>query len=69
MQGYKDSTKTHYLTGKGPGPKGAAKERLVMREWKAGTLHSGSDKGPKVTDQKQAVAIAINEAKRHPMKG
>lgn len=68
MKGYKDSTKTQYTTGSGPGPKGAAKVHKVMREWKAGTLHSGSDKGPVVANRKQAVAIALSEAKRHPMK-
>jgi|GEM_PF-5267556 len=31
----------------------------VMREWKAGTLHSG-EKGKVVKDQKQAVAIALS---------
>lgn len=35
----------------------------VMGEYKAGTLHSGSKKGPKVTSKKQAIAIAMSEAK------
>jgi len=35
----------------------------VMKEWKAGTLHSGKG-GPVVKSQKQAIAIAISEAKR-----
>lgn len=39
----------------------------VMREFKAGTLHSGKDpKGPKkapvVKNRKQAVAIALSQA-------
>lgn len=34
----------------------------VMREYKAGKLHSGSKKGPEVTNPKQAVAIALSEA-------
>jgi Family of unknown function (DUF6496) len=34
----------------------------VMGEFKAGTLHSGSKKGPKVTNPKQAKAIAASEA-------
>lgn len=34
----------------------------VMREAKAGTLHSGSKRGPKVTNPKQAIAIALSEA-------
>jgi len=33
----------------------------VMREYKAGGLHSGKN-GPVVKDQKQAVAIAMSEA-------
>ena len=36
----------------------------VMHEWGEGKLHSGSKKGPKVKSQKQAVAIAISEARR-----
>ena len=34
----------------------------VMREFKTGTLHSGSKKGPVVKNRKQAVAIALSEA-------
>jgi hypothetical protein len=34
----------------------------VMKEWKEGTLHSGSKKGKVVTNPKQAVAIALSEA-------
>lgn len=34
----------------------------VMREFKTGTLHSGSKKGPLVKNQKQAIAIALSEA-------
>lgn len=33
----------------------------VMGKWKAGQLHSGSKKGPKVSGQKQAVAIMLSE--------
>lgn len=36
----------------------------VMREYKAGKLHSGSKKGPVVKSQKQAVAIALSEARK-----
>jgi hypothetical protein len=39
-----------------------AKVQKVMHEFKAGTLHSGSKKGPKVTSKKQAIAIALSEA-------
>ena len=34
----------------------------VMHEYKAGTLHTGSKKGPMVTSRKQAIAIALSEA-------
>lgn len=40
------------------------KVKKVMHEWKEGDLHSGSKKGPVVKNQKQAVAIALSEAKR-----
>jgi hypothetical protein len=43
--------------------RGKAKVSKVMREWKSGKLHSGSKKGPKVTSRKQAIAIALSEAK------
>lgn len=39
-----------------------AKVKKVMKEWKSGTLHSGSKKGPVIKSQKQAVAIALSEA-------
>jgi len=40
-----------------------AKVAKVMREFKGGKLHSGSKKGPVVKSRKQAVAIAMSEAK------
>lgn len=36
----------------------------VLTEYKEGELHSGSKKGPEVTNPKQAVAIALSEAKK-----
>jgi len=39
-----------------------AKVKSVMDEWKSGTLHSGSKKGPVVRSQKQAVAIALSQS-------
>ena len=36
----------------------------VMSEFKRGTLHSGSKSGLKVKSRKQAVAIAMSEARR-----
>ena len=35
-----------------------------MREFKAGKLHSGSKKGPEVTNPKQAIAIALSESRK-----
>lgn len=40
------------------------KIRKVMHEFKAGTLHSGSDSGPQVTNRAQAIAIALSEARK-----
>ncbi len=48
--------------------KAKSKVKKVMKEWKEGKLHSGSKKGPKVTNQKQAVAIALSEAKKSKKK-
>lgn len=41
--------------------KAAKKVSKVMKEYKAGTLHSGKG-GPVVKSKKQAVAIALSEA-------
>ena len=45
-------------------PKAKAKVEKVMHEFKEGELHSGSKKGPQVTNPKQAIAIAMSEARR-----
>jgi hypothetical protein len=42
--------------------KSRAKVKTVMHEYGKGELRSGSKHGPKVTSQKQAVAIALSEA-------
>lgn len=45
---------------------GKKKIRKVMREYKKGELHSGKPgpgKGPTVKNEKQAVAIALSEAR------
>ena len=71
MKDFKNSTRTQYMKGgscegyaKGGSVKGAAKISKVMGEFKAGTLHSGSKKGPEVTSKKQATAIALSEARK-----
>ena len=70
MESFKDSTRMRYMQGgdveayaKGGKVKGAAKIAKVMGEFKRGELHSGSKKGPKVTNPKQATAIALSEAR------
>lgn len=40
------------------------KIKKVMHEFKEGELHSGSKKGPKVKSRKQAIAIALSEARK-----
>ena len=44
--------------------KGKAKVKKVMHEYKEGELHSGSKKGPIVHNPKQAIAIALSEARK-----
>lgn len=43
--------------------KGAYKVGKVMGEFKSGELHSGSKSGPVVKNPKQAIAIALSEAR------
>lgn len=43
-------------------PKGKATVKSEMHKFKAGTLHSGSKKGPIVTKRSQAIAIALSVA-------
>lgn len=42
--------------------KGKKKVKKVMKEYSKGELHSGSKKGPVVTNPKQGIAIAMSEA-------
>jgi Family of unknown function (DUF6496) len=44
--------------------KGKTKVETVMHEFKKGKLHSGSKKGPEVTNPKQAIAIALSESRK-----
>jgi hypothetical protein len=44
------------------------KVKKVMHEWKEGDLHSGSKKGPVVKKRKQAIAIALSEARKEKRK-
>lgn len=45
-------------------PKAKEKIAKTMHEFKHGTLRSGSKKGPKVKNRKQAIAISLDQARR-----
>ena len=49
---------------KKPKAKKSPKFEKVMHEFGEGALHSGSKKGPAVTNPKQAVAIAFSESRK-----
>jgi hypothetical protein len=51
--------------------KSIAKKKVekVMHEYSEGKLHSGSKKGPEVTNRKQAIAIALSEGRKAAKKG
>ena len=55
---HKNMHKVHKMS------KGKGKMDIVMHEFKEGELHSGSKKGPKVTNPKQAIAIGLSEARK-----
>lgn len=46
------------------GGKRKKKISKVLKEFKSGKLRSGSKKGPKVKSKKQAIAIALNSARK-----
>lgn len=47
-----------------PAPGAPDKIEKTMHEFKHGDLHSGSKKGPKVTNRKQAIAIALSQQRK-----
>jgi hypothetical protein len=49
--------------------KSMKKVSKVMKEFKAGKLHSGSKKGPVVKSKAQGLAIALSEAGLSKKKG
>ena len=65
MEGFKNTTRMKTFGEEAPQAyaKGG-KVGKVMGEFAAGKLHSGSKKGPEVTNRKQAIAIGISEAKK-----
>jgi hypothetical protein len=56
--------KSHKPKAKKKPAKGKSKVEKVMREYKEGKLHSSSKNGPKVSNPKQAIAIALSEARK-----
>lgn len=48
--------------------KAKAKIKKVMTEMSEGKLHSGSKKGPVVTNPKQGLAIALSEVRKKGLK-
>lgn len=48
--------------------KAKSKIHRVMKEFKEGKLHSGSKKGPVVSNPKQGVAIALSESRKKGLK-
>lgn len=46
------------------GPMAGKKVEKAVTEMKAGKLHSGSKKGPVVTNRSQAIAIGLSQAKK-----
>lgn len=51
----------------GPTKTKAQKQKVMhteMHKFKQGSLHSGSKKGPVVTNRKQAIAIGLSESKQ-----
>lgn len=44
--------------------KAKKKVEKVMREYSEGKLHSGSKRGPIVSNPKQAIAIGLSEARK-----
>jgi hypothetical protein len=49
---------------KGKLPNNDPKFKATMKEFGKGELHSGSADGPRITDPKQAVAVAANVARK-----
>jgi hypothetical protein len=45
-------------------PKAKAKIEKTMHEFKHGKLRSGSKTGPRIKNRKQAVAVALSQARR-----
>ena len=64
LKKYKELHKKHKDSSHKETPKAKAKIKKVMHEFKDHELHSGSKKGPVVRNPKQAIAIALSEARK-----
>ena len=69
MKGYKEEYKEDAELLKKLGKKSTKKRKrdkvgVVMEEFEEGRLHSGSKKGPIVTNPKQGIAIALSYSKK-----
>lgn len=64
----KESLKKDVTLAKVTTEKGKEKVKKVMKEFKSDKLHSGSKTGPLVHNPKQAISIALSEAKRSKKK-
>ena len=63
-----EAPKRHVKKNRKYSKKANEKVHHVIREFEAGKLHSGSKKGPKVKNIRQAIAIGISEAKKRGYK-
>lgn len=57
------------LTKKAPKKAKKARMKEEMHKFKEGDLHSGSKKGPVVTNPKQAIAISLSESGQSKKRG
>lgn len=64
MKGLAEGSKTGKISDVNRSITDKAKIHKVMSEFKVGSLHSGSKRGPRVTKRKQAIAIALSEARK-----
>lgn len=67
MKKHKECSYCKHMTKESSGEK--SKIKKVMHEFKEKKLHSGSKKGPLVTNPRQAIAISLSEYRKNSKKG